>query len=114
MREIMARSLACRPGLANRVGKLNFAGRGLNCLSTGLGKVDMRGPKRIDRRAARPRGGKMKLLLLLVPCVIALWAPLYNTETPALFGMPFFYWFQLALIPVSALAIYAADKIGKA
>ncbi len=55
----------------------------------------------------------MRLLLLLVPCVIALWAPLYNTEAPALFGMPFFYWFQLVLIPASALAIYAADRIGK-
>jgi hypothetical protein len=55
----------------------------------------------------------MKLLLLLVPCVIALWVPLYNSTTPPLFGIPFFYWFQLLLIPVSALAIYAADRTGK-
>ena len=41
----------------------------------------------------------MRLLLLLIPCVLALWAPLYNTEPPALFGIPFFYWFQLLLIP---------------
>jgi len=53
----------------------------------------------------------MKLLLLFVPCVVALWTPLYNAETPALFGVPFFYWFQLLLIPVSALAIFAADRI---
>ena len=55
----------------------------------------------------------MKLLLLLIPCVVALWAPLYNTTSPALLGLPFFYWFQLLLIPISALAIYAADRIGK-
>jgi len=55
----------------------------------------------------------LKLLLLLIPCVIALWVPLYNSITPELFGMPFFYWFQLLLIPVSALGIYAADRIGK-
>ena len=55
----------------------------------------------------------MKLLLLFVPCIIALWVPLYNSEAPAPFGMPFFYWFQLALIPVSALAIFAADRIGR-
>jgi hypothetical protein len=55
----------------------------------------------------------MKLLLLFVPCVIALWVPLYNSTAPALFGIPFFYWFQLLLIPVSALTIYAADRIGK-
>ncbi len=56
----------------------------------------------------------MKYLLLLIPCVFALWVPLYNGAAPALFGLPFFYWFQLLLIPVSALAIYFADRIGKA
>ena len=55
----------------------------------------------------------MKLLLLFVPCLLALWVPLYNVEAPALFGVPFFYWFQLALIPVSAVAIFAADRAGR-
>jgi Protein of unknown function (DUF3311) len=55
----------------------------------------------------------MKLILLLAPCVLALWVPLYNSIPPALFGIPFFYWFQLVLVPVSALAIVAADRIGK-
>ncbi len=58
-------------------------------------------------------GGNMKLILLLAPCVLALWVPLYNSIPPVLFGIPFFYWFQLILIPVSALAIVAADRIGK-
>jgi len=56
----------------------------------------------------------MKLLLLAVPCLLALAVPLFNMTSPELFGIPFFYWFQLLLIPVSALGIYAADKIGKA
>jgi len=56
----------------------------------------------------------MKYLLLLAPCVLALLTPLYNSLGPALFGVPLFYWFQLLLIPVSALAIYAADRIGRA
>jgi hypothetical protein len=55
----------------------------------------------------------MKFLLLLVPCILALWVPFYNSAPPALFGVPFFFWFQLLLIPVSALAILAADRIGK-
>lgn len=55
----------------------------------------------------------MKLLLLVIPCVLALWVPLFNMEEPALFGMPFFYWFQLLLIPVSALLILAADRFRK-
>ena len=53
-------------------------------------------------------------LLLLIPCVVALWVPLFNSVGPELFGIPFFYWFQLLLVPVSALAIFAADRVGKA
>jgi Protein of unknown function (DUF3311) len=56
----------------------------------------------------------MKYLLLLAPCVLAVLTPLYNGLSPDLFGIPLFYWFQLLLIPVSALAIYAADRVGKA
>ena len=58
-------------------------------------------------------GGTMKFVLLLVPCVLALWVPLYNFLPPVLFGIPFFYWFQLVLVPISALAILAADRVGK-
>jgi hypothetical protein len=53
----------------------------------------------------------MKYLLMLVPCLLALWAPLYNRVDPELFGLPFFYWFQLVLIPLSALGLYAADRM---
>ena len=59
-------------------------------------------------------GETMRQLLLWVPCVIALWAPLYNVVDPTLFGVPFFYWFQLVLIAVSAVTIYAADRFRKA
>jgi hypothetical protein len=50
----------------------------------------------------------MRCLLLLVPCVVALATPLYNTIEPRLFGFPFFFWFQLLLVPLSALFIWAA------
>ena len=52
----------------------------------------------------------MKLLFLVVPSLLLLVPPLYNRIEPALIGMPFFYWFQLVLIPVTALGIYAADR----
>jgi hypothetical protein len=55
----------------------------------------------------------MTLILLLVPCIVALWVPLYNSISPVLFGIPFFFWLQLVLIPISALAIVAADRIRK-
>jgi hypothetical protein len=52
----------------------------------------------------------MKCLWLAIPCALALWAPLYNRIDPTVLGIPFFYWFQLLLVPVSAIAIYFADR----
>jgi hypothetical protein len=42
-------------------------------------------------------------LLLLVPVLLVLWPPLFNSVKPSLFGIPFFYWYQLAVIPVGVL-----------
>jgi hypothetical protein len=50
----------------------------------------------------------MKYWLLGAPCAVALAVPLYNRLEPQLLGIPFFFWFQLALIPISALFILAA------
>ena len=44
----------------------------------------------------------MKLLLLL-PFIGLLWIPFYDALHPTLLGFPFFYWYQLAWVPVSAL-----------
>jgi hypothetical protein len=41
-------------------------------------------------------------LLLLLQFIPALWVPFYNAAEPSFIGMPFFYWFQLALVFVSA------------
>jgi hypothetical protein len=35
-----------------------------------------------------------------------LWVPFYNFQEPALFGFPFFYWYQLAWVPISSLLIW--------
>lgn len=55
----------------------------------------------------------MKAFLLLVPCVLALATPLYNRDEPRLFGFPFLYWAVLALVPISALFIYAAFRLDR-
>lgn len=41
-------------------------------------------------------------LLLLVPLVTIL-PFLFNQEEPTVIGVPFFYWFQLAVIPIGVL-----------
>ncbi len=38
--------------------------------------------------------------LLLVPLLVTLYPPIYNRRTPELFGIPFFYWYQLVIISV--------------
>ena len=50
-------------------------------------------------------------LLLGIGIVVPLLVFLYDSETPALFGFPFFYWFQFAMIPVVSLMTYAAFQI---
>lgn len=45
-------------------------------------------------------------LLLLVPYVGLLWVPFFNRTQPELFGFPFFYWYQLAWVPVTSLLIW--------
>jgi hypothetical protein len=53
-------------------------------------------------------------ILLAVIFVGVLAVPLFNRVAPALFGFPFFYWYQLAVVPVASLLIYlvyrAEDK----
>lgn len=56
----------------------------------------------------------MKYILLLIPCLFALAIPFYNTMEPMLFGIPFFFWFNLMLVPLGGVFIFAAHKFGGA
>ncbi len=42
-------------------------------------------------------------LLLAVPFLGTLWVPLYDHVRPTFLGFPFFYWYQLAWVPVSVV-----------
>lgn len=56
----------------------------------------------------------MKYILLLIPCLMAMAVPFYNAVEPMLFGIPFFFWFNLMLVPLGGLFIFLADKTGGA
>ena len=45
-------------------------------------------------------------LLLLISFFAVLWVPFYNRLEPALDGVPFFYWYQLAWILIGALLVF--------
>ena len=35
--------------------------------------------------------------------LLVIWPPLFNKISPTLFGIPFFYWYQLAVIPIGVI-----------
>lgn len=52
-------------------------------------------------------------LLLIVPFALVGWVPFYNQIEPRLFGVPFFYWYQLAAIIAGAavvMCVYYLDQ----
>jgi len=65
-----------------------------------------------SQRPRLPAGGRGRWhFLLVVAVVIPLLTPLYNRVQPRLFGLPFFYWSQMAFIGLAACvtaAVYQA------
>lgn len=62
---------------------------------------------------SRPRRRNPVFLLLLLPLVAVLVPEFYNYSSPAIGGMPFFYWYQLAWVAgvaVCTAIVYAATR----
>ncbi|MEV0717108.1 DUF3311 domain-containing protein [Asanoa sp. NPDC050611] len=55
--------------------------------------------------ARRARPSRTWYLLLVPPTIAPLLTPLYNRLEPALWGLPFFYWWQLMCAVLAILAI---------
>jgi len=69
------------------------------------------GPRPSNR--SRPRRNRAAALLLLIPLVGTLVPSFYNSRTPSIGGMPFFYWYQLAWVVGVAICtgiVYAATR----
>jgi hypothetical protein len=71
-------------------------------------KTDVSAPGPSPRRASPLR------ILFLVIFVATLAVPFFNRTTPTLFGFPFFYWYQIACVPIASVLIFlvfrAEDK----
>jgi Protein of unknown function (DUF3311) len=55
------------------------------------------------------RGWSWWYLLFVVQFVVILWPPFYNKIDPTFAGIPFFYWFQLLWVLVTAIVYFATD-----
>jgi len=58
------------------------------------------------------RGRSWLLLLLLLPFIAMLWPPFYNFTNPTFIGIPFFYWFQLLWIIITAIIMALVYFLG--
>lgn len=54
------------------------------------------------------------IVVLLAPAVVLpLLVPLYDSTDPTLLGFPFYYWFQLAMIPVAVVLTVIAYYLAR-
>ena len=62
-----------------------------------------------SRAPSGSRGLWIAIVVILAPAIIVpLWVPLYDKVEPRFNGWPFFFWFQMALIPfATALTVIA-------
>jgi hypothetical protein len=64
----------------------------------------------------KPTRATLWQLLLVVPFIATLWVPFYNSLEPRVFGIPYFYVYQFAWIPISVLLtviVYFATRSAK-
>jgi 4-hydroxybenzoate polyprenyltransferase len=60
-----------------------------------------------------PKRWRWVYLLFLIPVVATLWVPFYNRAEPSLAGIPFFYWYQLLWVPLTAAILYIVYRADK-
>ena len=54
--------------------------------------------------------------LLVIPLIGVLIPPIYNHDDPRLLGLPFFYWYQLAWVPIGVAItalVYRRTRSGR-
>ncbi len=50
-------------------------------------------------------------ILILIPFGVYFDVPFYNVVNPVAWGLPFYYWFQMLMLPVSAVLFLIAAFI---
>lgn len=81
-----------------------------------MAKKKRRAAPRAAAKPARAKAGQVgrtpsllaywPRLLFIIPVALVLWVPSYNRTEPALGGVPFFYWYQLALILAGSALVF--------
>ena len=72
---------------------------------------DLERPQRLGVEHERPARARLWYLLLIPPYVGLLWVPIYAKADPELFGFPFFYWYQFAWVPLTAVLTWIVYRM---
>ena len=67
-------------------------------------------PLTVDETRRAPRRSRWWALLLLIP-MIAILPPLFGAKEPTLFGLPFYYWIQIAIVPLGIACIVLVLRV---
>ena len=59
---------------------------------------------------SKPHPDRTPLNWLLLPVLATLFPVLYNRRSPELFGVPFFYWYQLAAVLIGVACCYVVFR----
>jgi hypothetical protein len=87
---------------------MSNAGRGTTISEVVMSQESARSPQH------RSTGLWVLIIAILIPpVVVPLWVPLYNKTDPTLWGFPFFFWFQFALILASAVLTALAFALSR-
>ncbi|MCL5423745.1 MAG: DUF3311 domain-containing protein [Candidatus Marsarchaeota archaeon] len=54
---------------------------------------------------------RVAAVLIIIPFLVYFSVPLYNITNPAIGGLPFFYWFQILMLPITAILLFKAAKL---
>jgi hypothetical protein len=57
----------------------------------------------MDQQGERRSQWSWWYLLLLIQFIAVLWVPFYNAKEPSLYGIPFFYWYQMLWVIIGAI-----------
>lgn len=54
---------------------------------------------------------ELAAVLIIIPFLVYFAVPLYNVVNPSIDGLPFFYWFQMLMLPITAILLFKAAKL---
>ncbi|MCL6454324.1 MAG: DUF3311 domain-containing protein [Alicyclobacillus sp.] len=60
----------------------------------------------MENSPGKKKGSPWWYLLAVIPCIGTLFPSFYSSVSPTLWGIPFFYWYQMLWVIISAVLTF--------